>query len=48
MPNRSEMTFERVSENLPVYAMARAAGIEATRKYGDNSRLAAAGVSHHD
>ena len=25
---RSEMTFERVSENLPVHAMARAAGIE--------------------
>ena len=27
-PNRSEMIFERVSENLPVHAMARAAGIE--------------------
>ena len=25
---RSEMIFERVSENLPVHAMARAAGIE--------------------
>ncbi len=38
-PNQSEMTFERVSENLPIHAMARAAGIQSHESMDSTAAL---------